>query len=128
MNQTSPALPDLPPLTGAHWRCLRLVGEVGDMAHAARRLHWSQALLKAVLAELQARVGAQHVQLADGRVLLSPTLKNLIRQHSPCPSGKSRAAAPAIGLPPPCGAAAAPAGPHGAQRATLRAAKSLAQR
>jgi len=77
-GQPEQALPCLPPLASAQWRCLRTVSEVGDLAHAARKLHWSQALLKSVLAELQATVGAQHVQLADGRVLLSPTLKSLM--------------------------------------------------
>ncbi len=45
-----------------------MVSEVGDVAHAARKLHCSQALLKAALADLQACVGAQHLALRDERV------------------------------------------------------------
>ncbi len=83
MKPQRPPLPALL-LTRAQWRCLRVVSEVGDIAHAARKLHWSQAVLKAALAELHERVGAQHIALADERVQLSPTLKNLICQRPLC--------------------------------------------
>lgn len=74
----SPALPDLRSLPRVQWRCLRVVSEFGDIAHAARKLHWSQAVLKAMLSDLQASLGAQHVQLADEQVRVSETLKNCI--------------------------------------------------
>lgn len=68
-------------LTRTEWRCLRVVSEVGDIAHAARKLHWSQALLKAALAELQEHMDGQHIAQTDERVQLSPTLKKLICQR-----------------------------------------------
>lgn len=94
MKPQSPPLPDLL-LTSAQWRCLRVVSEVGDIAHAARKLHWSQAVLKAALAELHERVGAQHIALADERVQLSPALTNLIRQRPVCGLQGALVAAPA---------------------------------
>lgn len=83
----SPAGRPAPPLPGLPWssarrRCLRVVDEVGDLAHAARRLHCSQAALEAKLAELQSDLGKQHVQVVDGRVQLSAALQNLIRQRA----------------------------------------------
>ena len=71
------------PLSSAQWRCLRVVSEVADVAHAARKLHWSQALLKATLADLQACVGAQHLALLDERVQLSQALQELVRERPP---------------------------------------------
>lgn len=71
-------------LTSTQWRCLRVLSEVGDIAHAARKLHWSQAVLKSALAELRAHMGTQHIALADERVQLSPMLKDLIGQQLPC--------------------------------------------
>ena len=72
------------PLTSAQWRCLRVLSEVGDIAHAARKLHWSQAVLKSALAELRAQMGAQHIALSGKQVQLSPTLKNLIDERPLC--------------------------------------------
>lgn len=72
-------------LSNAQWRCLRVVSEVGDVAHAARKLHCSQARLKEALADLQVCVGAQHLSLQDERVQLSSVLQDLVRR--PCSSG-----------------------------------------
>ncbi|MEO6320180.1 MAG: LysR family transcriptional regulator [Polaromonas sp.] len=93
MKRQSLPLPGLR-LTSAQWRCLRVLSEVGDIAHAARKLHWSQAVLKAALAELHERMGAQHIALADERVQLSPTLKNLICQQPLCGQQGALAGAP----------------------------------
>ena len=76
----------LAPLSSAQWRCLRVVSEVGDVAHAARKLHCSQALLKAALADLQTCVGAQHLALLDERVQLSQALQDMLRERPPCRS------------------------------------------
>ena len=69
-------------LTSDQWRCLRVLSEVGDIAHAARRLHWSQVTVRAALAELNRRVGADHIKLAGNHVQLSPSLTNLLGQRS----------------------------------------------
>ena len=71
-------------LTSAQWRCLRVLSEVGDIAHAARKLHWSQAVLTSALAELRVHMGAQHIALSDKQVQLSPTLKDLIDERLLC--------------------------------------------
>lgn len=85
MNDALPALPPLPPLQRAQWRCLRVVSEFGDIAHAARKLHWSQAVLRSMLLDLQATLGVQHVQVCGDRVELSPALKPIIQnQQHPC--------------------------------------------
>ena len=76
----APLLPR-PLLTNAQWRCLRVLSEVGDMAHAARKLHCAQAALKGVLVELQTCLGAQHITLSDARVQLSPALQALLRSR-----------------------------------------------
>lgn len=68
----------LPPLSSAQWRCLRVLGEVGDVAHAARKLHCSQAVLKDALAELQTCLDTQHLAVSDARVHLSPALQALL--------------------------------------------------
>lgn len=94
MTPQSAPLPGLR-LTSAQWRCLRVLSEVGDIAHAARKLHWSQAVLKSALAELRARMGAQHIALANDRVQLSPTLKNLIGQQPLCGQPGALAGPPA---------------------------------
>ncbi|WP_029527790.1 hypothetical protein [Polaromonas glacialis] len=83
MTPHCPLLLALPPLSSAQWRCLRVLSEVADIAHAARKLHWSQAVLMVALAELHERMGAQHIALADARVQFSPALKNLIFQQTP---------------------------------------------
>ena len=72
------------PLSSAQRRCLRVLSEVGDVAHAARKLHCSQAMLKAALADLQACVGAQHLALRDERVQLSQALQEWVRLRPPC--------------------------------------------
>lgn len=82
-------------LTSAQWRCLRVVSEVSDIPHAARKLHCSQAVLKAALAELRERLGAQHIVVVDERVQLSPALTNLTRQRPLCRLQGTLAAAPA---------------------------------
>ena len=71
-------------LTPAQWRCLRVVSEVADVAHAARKLHCAQALLKAPLANLQAHLGVQHIALVGEGVQLSQVLQDLLRQHPLC--------------------------------------------
>ena len=83
MTPQSLPLPGLA-LTSAQWRCLRVLSEVGDIAHAARKLHWSQAVLTSALAELRAHMGAQHIALSDKQVQLSPTLKDLIDERPLC--------------------------------------------
>ncbi|MEC5214571.1 hypothetical protein RCH06_003136 [Polaromonas sp. CG_9.5] len=95
MKSQSQPLPGLH-LTRAQWRCLRVVSEVRDIAHAARKLHWSQALLKSALADLHACVGGQHIALSDKQVQLSPTLKHLIDKQPVC--GRSGALARPDGL------------------------------
>lgn len=93
-----PLLLALAPLSSAQWRCLRVVSDVSDVAHAARKLHWSQPLLKATLAQLQACVGAPHLALRDERVQLSPALQELVRLRPPCrlehPAGPGAEAPP----------------------------------
>lgn len=84
-----PLLLALAPLSSAQWRCLRVVGEVGDLAHAARKLHCSQARLKAALADLQACVGAQHLALLGERVQLSQALQERLRLGPPCRSANT---------------------------------------
>lgn len=79
----SQPLPDLAPLPRAQRRCLFVVSEFSDLAHAARKLHWSQADLKAMLSDIQDRLGVQHVQVADGRVQVSELLKTRIGQQRP---------------------------------------------
>lgn len=96
------------PLSSAQWRCLRVVSEVGDVAHAARKLHCSQALLKAALADLQACVGAQHLALRDERVQLSEALQAWVRQPAPC---RSQHAAARVVCPSPTQVLPVPPGP-----------------
>ena len=79
-------------LTPAQWRCLRVVSEVADVAHAARKLHCAQALLKAVLADLQAHLGGQHIAWAGESVQLSQMLQDLLRLHPLCGAEKPKAA------------------------------------
>ena len=92
MTPQSLPLPGLS-LTSAQWRCLRVVSEVGDIAHAARKLHWSQAVLKSALADLYACLGAQHIALSDKQVQLSPALKDLIDGRPLCGQPSTAAAA-----------------------------------
>lgn len=68
------ASPDLSQLSAAQWRCLRVLGEFSDLAHAARKLHWSQAVLSAVVLELQESLGTLHIQVLAGRVQISRPL------------------------------------------------------
>ena len=88
MTPHGPLLLGLPPLSKAQRRCLRILSQVDDVAHAARKLHWSQALFKTTLAELQNCVGTQHIALLDERVQLSQSLQDLLRQ-TPCQPAKS---------------------------------------
>lgn len=81
-------LPALATLTSMQWRCLRVVSEVADVAHAARKLHCSQALLRDALETLQACVGAQHLALVGQGVQLSPALHDLLRRHPLCGAEK----------------------------------------
>lgn len=78
-------------LSPAQWRCLRVVSGVADVAHAARKLHCAQALLKATLAGLQAHLGVQHIAWACESVQLSPELQDLLRQHPLCGAEKTSA-------------------------------------
>jgi hypothetical protein len=84
MTPHCPLLLALPPLSSAQWRCLRVLSEVADIAHAARKLHWSQALFRATLAELQACVGTQHIAQLGERVQLSQALQDLLLPQPPC--------------------------------------------
>lgn len=61
-------------------RCLRVLGEVSSVSHAARKLHWSQAQLRACIQEVQVCMGVQHIDLTANRVLLSASLQALLRQ------------------------------------------------
>ncbi len=70
--------PNLSPLTPAQRRCLRVLSEVPDMAHAARKLHWSQAELKTALVELQALLGQAHICTEGACVGLSDALKQAL--------------------------------------------------
>lgn len=69
---------NLTQLTSDQQRCLRIVSAVPCVAHAARKLHWSQAGLKAVLDELQALLGQAHLWTDGARVDLSDALKKAI--------------------------------------------------
>lgn len=71
---------DLSQLHAAQRRCLGVLGEVPDLAHAARKLHWSQAALKTVLAELQVLLGQTHICTVGARVGLSDALKEAIEK------------------------------------------------
>jgi len=85
------ALPALPPLPRAQWRCLRVVSEFGDIAHAARKLHWSQAFLRSMLLDLQAALGVQHVQICGDRVEVSQALKQALQHRQrPCQPARAR--------------------------------------
>lgn len=78
------ALPsDLPQLSSVQRRCLRVVSEFSDLAHAARRLHWSQATLKEMLSDIMASLGAQHIHVDADRVHISETLKSVIEHPQP---------------------------------------------
>lgn len=72
---------ELPQLPGVQRRCLCVLSEFPDLAHAARRLHCSQAVLRAKLADLMARLGARHIHVDGERVQLSETLKSAIKQQ-----------------------------------------------
>ena len=71
----SGAPPDLSQLSSAQWRCLRVVSEFSDVAHAARKLHWSQAALRAIVLELQENLGTRHIHVLAGQVQISRPLK-----------------------------------------------------
>ncbi len=81
---------DAAALPRAQWRCLRVLSAVGDIAHAARKLHWSQAVLRLMLVDLQAALGVQHVQVCGDRIELSPALKQVM-QGQQCPCQPARA-------------------------------------
>lgn len=82
--------PDLSTLPSNQRRCLRVVSVYSDVAHAARRLHWSQVALKAMLSELTISLGFQHIYVESDHVHVSETLKSVI-EHQPPPkrSGNS---------------------------------------
>ena len=73
-----PAPLNLTQLPSAQRRCLRVLSEVPDMAHAARKLHWSQAELKTALVELQALLGQTHICTEGACVGLSDALKQAL--------------------------------------------------
>ena len=97
MNGALPDLPLLQPLPRAQWRCLRVVSEFGDIAYAARKLHWSQAVLRSMLVDLQAALGVQHVEVCGDQVAVSPALKQVM-QHRQCPCQPARAAGAPRGI------------------------------
>lgn len=69
---------DLVKLSSEQRRCLRILSKVPDVAHAARRLHWSQAALKSVLAELLSLLGQRHICISENRVELSVEMREAI--------------------------------------------------
>ena len=72
---------DLPQLPGVQRRCLRVLSEFPDLAHGARRLHWSQAILREVISDLMARLGARHIHVDGDRVQMSETLKSVVEHQ-----------------------------------------------
>lgn len=75
--------PDLSTLPSNQWRCLRVVSVYSDIAHAARRLHWSQVALKAMLSDLTISLGFQHIHVESDQVHVSETLKSVIEHPRP---------------------------------------------
>lgn len=75
----SAALFDSAYLSSTQRRCLRVVLEFPDLAHAARRLHCSQATLKVALVELETSLGQSHFRLEGVQVSMSDALKNSSR-------------------------------------------------
>lgn len=74
----SPTPLSLAQLPSDQRRCLRIVSAVPDVAHAARKLHWSKATTNAVLAELQSLLGQVHIRLDGKQVGLSEAIKKAI--------------------------------------------------
>lgn len=81
-------------LTRVQRRCLRVLNEFPDLAHAARRLHWSRATLREVLSDLVSSLGDRHIHVDGDGVHLSDTLKGAIAHQlrlcgpvneNPCP-------------------------------------------
>lgn len=69
----------LGPQARGKWRCLQVLMAFEDLAHAARRLHLSQAALRELLLDLQQRLGAEHLRLEGERVALSAALRQALR-------------------------------------------------
>lgn len=71
---------DLPQLTDIQRRCLRVLSDFPDLAHASRRLHCSQATLRQVLLDVMARLGDRHMHVDGDSVHLLATLKSVMEQ------------------------------------------------
>lgn len=63
-------------LSRQHRHCLAVLCEFNDVAHAARRLHCSQAQVLSRIRELQQLLGPDAVVFADGRVFVDPMVKD----------------------------------------------------
>ena len=60
-------------------RCLKVIIEFPDLAHASRRLHLSQMELMRALALLQDELGADQITLRDGRIQVAEALRQRLR-------------------------------------------------
>ena len=58
--------------------CLAVLCEFNDVAHAARRLHCSQAQVLSRISELQQRLGRNAVVLEHRTVFIDPKVKEMI--------------------------------------------------
>ena len=71
---------NLAKLTSDQRRCLRVVSEVPNCAHAARRLHWTQSALRSMLSELTSLFGSRHIDIAGAEVDMSVEFKASIKE------------------------------------------------
>lgn len=65
--------------SAAKRRCLQVIIDYPDLAHASRRLHLSQAELMRVLALLQDELGPDQITLHDGRIEVAEALRQRLR-------------------------------------------------
>lgn len=63
-------------LSSRQRRCLEVVCQFTSVAHAARRLHWSQAALEAEVQDLAHRLGDDTIRLHEGKVMTAEVLKH----------------------------------------------------
>jgi hypothetical protein len=65
-------------LSSRQRRCLEVVCKFTSVAHAARRLHWSQAALEAELLGLSEVLGDDVLRLQEGKVVTAEALTRLL--------------------------------------------------
>lgn len=62
------------------WRCLQTLQSFTDFSHLARRLHLSHESLRALLHQLSAQLGDQHMTVVSGEVRLSHEMQQALAQ------------------------------------------------